>query len=319
MRVSIELVDTQNGAILLGERFDGEVHDAFELQDIIAQRVIGSIAPRLEQADIDRARRKGPSDIEAYDLFLQSLPHYHSLTPDGLRICLGLLRRAITLDPKFAITKAFASMCIQQRDSQGTTSQESSELEEGISFAREALIAGHDDPRVLMLAGQALAYLARDWDTSVAALDRALQINSFSSQTWKASGWVRLFAGDPHTAIDHLRKSISLSPRDPGVTFVLLGLGVGHMMLKRYEVSLQFGQQAMWESPKNTGTYRVIAASLALLGRTDDARRAISDLMATAPESSMELVKRRIPYRDDEFVKRYHDALRMAGMPENSA
>ncbi|MEJ1932105.1 adenylate/guanylate cyclase domain-containing protein, partial [Nostoc sp. NIES-2111] len=219
VRLSVQLVDTQSGTVLFGDRFDGSLDDVFELQDAITQRVVGSIAPRLETAEIQRAGRKRSSDLRAYDLYLRSLPFYYSLTPAGLLTCLDLLKKAIELDPQFATAKAFASICIHEMDNQGTRDCSPEEFDEAIRFAREAISEGRDDIRALTLAGQALAYLARDWDAATVALDRALSLNGYSAQTWRVSGWVRLFAGDPQAGRDHLKKSIQLGPRDSGIAF----------------------------------------------------------------------------------------------------
>jgi adenylate cyclase len=318
IRLSVQLVDTQSGTVLFGDRFDGSLDDVFELQDAITQRVVGSIAPRLEVAEIQRASRKRPSDLRAYDLYLRSLPFYYSLTPAGLLTCLDLLKQAIGLDPKFATAKAFASICIHEMDNQGTRDCTPGEFDEAIRFAREAISEGRDDIRALTLAGQALAYLARDWDAATAALDRALSLNSYSAQTWRVSGWVRLFAGDTQTGKDHLKRSIQLGPRDSGIAFAHTGLGVAHFMLRDYEAALRSCQTALEEAPRGTAALRVMAASLALLGRINDAHRAIRDMLAISPRMSMDLARRRVPYRDEEFVARYFDALRSAGLPEHS-
>ncbi|MEJ1935217.1 hypothetical protein WDZ92_33900, partial [Nostoc sp. NIES-2111] len=88
-------------------------------------------------------------------------------------------------------------------------------------------------------------------------------------------------------------------------------------MLREYEVSLRYCQIALEGAPRGTAALRVMAASLAMLGRIDDAQRAVRDLLAISPRMSIDLASRRVPYRDEEFVARYFDALRSAGLPEH--
>src|SRR4029079_17573004 len=57
VRITGQLVDTSTGAHLWAERFEGGLEDVFDLQDQVTARVVGAIAPKLEQAEIERAKR----------------------------------------------------------------------------------------------------------------------------------------------------------------------------------------------------------------------------------------------------------------------
>jgi adenylate cyclase len=202
------------------------------------------------------------------------------------------------------------------RDNQGISLLTKGETDEGIRLAREALDAARDDPSVLELAGWALSYLAHDIEAGLAALDRALVLNVNSEQTLRLSGWVRLHSGDPRTATEHFTRAIRLSPLDPRISYDFTGLGIAHMMTGEYDEAVQFGRQALREMPRNVVAHRVVAASLALLGRTDEAAAAMRTLLAVAPNFTMSHMRRFISYHDAEFVERYLRGLRKAGLPE---
>jgi adenylate cyclase len=250
VRITGQLIDAANGVHLWADRFEGALADIFELQDQVTKCVVGAITPKLEQAEIERARIKPTENLNAYDLYLRALPHYNAFTGIGNDEALGLLRRAIKLDPDYAVAKAFAAYCLLQRDNQGYTEINQTESDESIRLAREALDAGRDDPRVLLLAGMVLASLAHDWETAITALDRALSLNSNSVQVWMTSGWVRVLAGDPRTAAEHFSHAIRLSPRAPDITRALAGLGIANMMAGDYDEALKFGRRALQEMPR---------------------------------------------------------------------
>jgi len=113
-----------------------------------------------------------------------------------------------------------------------------------------------------------------------------------------------------------LSRAMQLSPRDPNIGRALAGLAAANMMLGEYDAALKFGRQALQEIPRNVVAHRVVAASLALLGRPGEARNAMRALLAIAPDATMSQLRKITPYRDAEFVERYHRALREAGMPE---
>src|SRR4030095_133366 len=68
VRIIGQLVDTATGAHLWADRFDGAVEDIFDLQDQVTVGVVGAIVPRLEEAEIERARRKPTESLDAYAL-----------------------------------------------------------------------------------------------------------------------------------------------------------------------------------------------------------------------------------------------------------
>jgi adenylate cyclase len=146
-------------------------------------------------------------------LYLRALPNYYARTKSGSDEALRLLRKAIGLDPDYAIAKALAAACIATRDNQNFMADDN-EADEAVRFAREALEAGRDDPGALQFAGFALSYLAKDYEAALAALDRALTLNANSAQAYNSSGWVRSFSGDWRTAIEHLTRALRLSPLD---------------------------------------------------------------------------------------------------------
>jgi adenylate cyclase len=315
VRIAAQLIDGSTGAHLWADRFEGALKDIFDLQDQVTASVVGAIEPKLMLAEIERAKIKPTENLNAYDLYLRALPNYYAQTKAGSDEALRLFRQAISLDPDYAVAKAFAAYCIINRDNKSFT-QGQSEIDDGIRFAREALDAGRDDPRVLPLAGFALSYLVQDYEAAIAALDRALTLTPNSAQVLRLSGWVRLHSGDPRMAVEHFTRAIHLSPLDPDVTFAFTGLGIAHMMRGDYDEALKCGTRSVHEMPRNAIAHRVVAASLALLGRTEEARAAMRGLLAVAPNFTMAHMRRIIPYRDAEFFARYLQGLKEAGLPE---
>ncbi len=111
MRITGQLVDAQTGAHLWADRFDGALEDIFELQDKVAESVVGAITSRVEQAEIERAKRKPTESLDAYDYYLRGMATYYQLTRESASEALSLFYRAIDLDPGFALAYAGAAMC----------------------------------------------------------------------------------------------------------------------------------------------------------------------------------------------------------------
>jgi TolB-like protein len=114
VRITGQLVDAATGVHLWADRFDGALEDIFELQEQITAKVVGAITPRVEQAEIERAKRKPTENLDAYDYYLRGLANVYLWTREGSEEALSAFKRAIELDPNFASAYGMAARCYSQ-------------------------------------------------------------------------------------------------------------------------------------------------------------------------------------------------------------
>jgi adenylate cyclase len=82
VRVTGQLVETETAAQVWAERYEGTLANIFALQDEMTMHVIGALEPTLRKAEIERARRRRPDSLDAYDLFLRAMPFASTAMPD---------------------------------------------------------------------------------------------------------------------------------------------------------------------------------------------------------------------------------------------
>ena len=111
VRITGQLIDTTTGGHLWADRIDGGLDDIFDLQDRVASSVVGAIEPRLRLAEIERAARKPPQSLDAYDLYLRALAQFHKSTAESFRETIRLLREALAIDPSYAPPAALLGQC----------------------------------------------------------------------------------------------------------------------------------------------------------------------------------------------------------------
>src|SRR5262245_56557454 len=109
VRITGQLNDAATGVHLWADRFDGALNDIFELQDQVTERVVGAITPKLERAEIERAKRKPTESLDAYDYYLRGMTHFHQGTKEATGKALPLFHKAIQLDPSFASAYGMAA------------------------------------------------------------------------------------------------------------------------------------------------------------------------------------------------------------------
>jgi TolB-like protein/class 3 adenylate cyclase/Tfp pilus assembly protein PilF len=318
VRIAGQLIDAASGTHLWADRFEGTIEDVFELQDQVTARVVWAIAPRLQQAEIERARRKPTESLDAYDLYLRGLANVHKWTREGNEEALRLFYQAVERDPDFSAAYVAAASCFARRKSFGWVIDREQEAAEARRLARRAVQLGKDDANVLGFAGYALAYVARELDDGAALLDEALLINPNLAWGWGASGWVKVWLGEPDQAVERFAHAMRLNPIDPAIFGMQQGTAYAHFFADRYDEAITWAKMALRELPDSHGGLRIAAASCALAGRDEEAKRLMARLLEIDPALGISKFVQNIrgPYRQREHAAKFTDALRKAGLPE---
>lgn len=316
VRIIAQLIDATTGAHIWADRFDGGLEDIFDLQDQVTASVVGAIAPRLEQAEIERARRKPTENLDAYDYFLRGMAKVYQWTRETNDEALRLFYRAIELDADFASAYGQATWCYAWRKANGCVVDLTYEIGETARLARRAVVLGKDDAFALCWAGYSLAFVVGEFDDGAAFMDRALALNPNLARAWHLSGWVRIWVAKPEMAIEHLTHAMRLSPRDPTLFDMQTAAAYAHFYLGRYDEALSWAERAFREQPNWYAAIRVLAASSALLGQSEKAQKAMARLQQGDPMRRISNLREVLgSYRPKDFA-RLADGLRRAGMPE---
>ncbi|MFI5024053.1 MAG: adenylate/guanylate cyclase domain-containing protein [Alphaproteobacteria bacterium] len=313
LRITGQLIDAETDAHVWADRYDGAAEDVFDLQDRITESVAAAIEPRLQLAEIERARRKRPENLSAYDRYLRALSHFYLSGRDELATTLRYLEETIRLDPDYAPPYALAAACYVHWIVEVWTDDPERDRAEGVRLARAAVERDRDDPTVLWMAGHALGYLAHDWDASIALLDRSLALNPNSASGYCFSAWGRCYIGDYETAIRHFHVAMRLSPVDRTIFLFYSGLALALCLSGQHEEAIAWAQKAIQDEPSWTTSYRVLASSLAQLGRLEEAKAAMRRQLELQPNYTIAITAR--VYRPSPAVERYLEGLRLAGGP----
>jgi TolB-like protein len=316
VRITAQLIGTATGAHLWADRFDGTLEDIFDLQDRVSASVVGTIAPKLEQSEIERAQRKPTESLDAYDYYLRGLANVHRWTDGAISEALRLFYRAIELDPDFASAYGMAAWCYARRRANGWMKDPEQELADTERIARRAVELGKDDAVALCTAGYALARATGDLDDGAAFIDRALVLNPNLFTAWLSSGWVKTYLGEPDAAISCLAHAMRLSPLDPFLFGVHEGIAFAHLFTGRYDEAASWAEKAIRENPTWTPAWRTAAASYALAERLELARNAMARMRQLDSELRISKLKDTIPLLRAEDLARFAEGLRKAGLPE---
>src|SRR5258705_5689537 len=318
VRITGQLVDAATGAHLWAERFDGGLGDIFDLQDQVTESVVGAIAPAVEKAEIERAKRKPTESLDAYALYLRGLARFYQFANRQANgEALRLFNSAIELDPDFASAYGRAAACYIHAKGEGWISVTPNEIAEVTRLAHRAVELGKDDAIALAASGFALAFVIRDLEVGAALIDRALVLNSNSAEAWNFGGWAKNWFGEPEPAIERFVRAMRLSPFDPWVTGMRGGTAHAHFFLGHYDEAASWAAMSLQDNPDFQAGLRIDAASNAMAGRPEQAHKAMAPLRQLNPALRGSPLQHVVgPYRRAEDLARYQEGLRQAGLPE---
>jgi TolB-like protein len=315
VRISCQLVEAASGQHLWADRFDGTLEDTFDLQDRITESVIGSVAPVLREAEIERARRKPEENQDVYDLTLRAFPPTFAETAEDNAEALRLLTEALEADPDFPMANALAAWCYQQRHLMNWPGAQPDDREAARRMARAAIDGGADAPLPLALGGAVHASLTRDHDFALAAVDRAMMINTNAAAVLAFDALTRCVCGSYDAAIEHAEKALQLSPLEPLAYHAALALALACLLSGRTEEAVAHARKAIEGNRNFAFPYCILALASARLCRPADATEAVRQLARVAPQFRLGSL-RKIRLADAARFQSDLKLLQAAQMPE---
>ena len=307
VRITAQLIDAQTGTHLWADRFDGSLGDVFELQDKVASSIAGVIEPALQAAEMRRSAARPTTDLSAYDLYLRALAAFFPVSREGILVALGLLEKAIALDPHYGSALCWAAVSHLNLVNGGWAVEPKTSRQKATDLARRSLEVGNNDPSVLANAAFVLGHYGEDIGAVIELVDRALTLNPSFARGWFLSGFLRVFAGQHRLAIEHMETSMRLSPREH-VGSSHVPMGQAYFFMRRFDEAAAKLNLAIQDNPGHPTPYRALAACYAHMGRIDEARAIVARLRAITPE----LVAADLPWRTRDDRELYLSGLRLA-------
>jgi TolB-like protein len=313
VRINAHLADAASGAHIWAERYDRTVGDLFALQDEIALAVVGAIEPTVRRAEVERIRRKRPDSLDAYELVLRAQPDVDSGMPDRAAIALPQLQRALALDPTYALAHGLAAMSHHNRFLRAGLNEE--DRLASVRHARLAIEHGRDDALALTFAGFSLGMDAHDRQAAFAAFEAALALSPSTALAWILGSVVAGWAGQAERAIDWSERGLRLSPFDPWAFAAYDAQALGHFGRDRYAEAANAAYRSNLANPAHSITWVQLAASLATLGRVEEARAAAACVLELQPAFRINRQFAGVACAP-ELAAKLGKALRAAGLPD---
>ena len=313
VRITAQLIETEERTHIWAERYDRAIDDIFALQDEITTSTVAAIEPSLRQAEIERAKRKRPENLDAYDLVLRATPFANTGMPDGALQAMPLLERALAIDPNYALAHGQIAYCQEVLYLRAGRKEENRLA--GIRHGHAAITLGPDDATALTLGGIAIGLVEHNRPLSLEAFEAALALSPSAASAYLWGSLILGWGANAERAIEWGERGIRLSPFDPWVTAAYHGICLGHFMRGRYEEAATAVRAAIRSKPGFSISHFLLAAPLAKLGRTDEAKSAAERGLELQPNFSS-IGQCAAIGAVPELAAPLIEAMRAAGLPE---
>src|SRR5215471_4388289 len=312
LRINAQLVDAVTGNHLWAERYDRSPADIFAVQDEITEAVATAIEPAVTQTERQRAIRKPPEGLDAWEAYQRGLWHMARIGVAENAAAQSYFRRAIALDPTFASAHAQLAVALFEGSALYQSMSITETLDEALPLARKAVALDPVGATGYISVGIG-HFWQGDFEGGLAAASQALAISPNYATAHHYLGTRLLFCGRPRDALEPIRKAMRLDPHDPIQINRLSQIGIAHYFLREYETAVEAEREALRSHPDHPWAYRWLAAALGQVGRLDEAKEALKKAIAIAPKSFDMYVHQRAPWYRVEDYEHMLEGLRKAG------
>ncbi|TNF83185.1 MAG: hypothetical protein EP301_11520 [Gammaproteobacteria bacterium] len=315
IRVTVNLIEAEQGAELWSDRVDRPIGDLFEVQDDLANQIVSTLEPQIDQAEMERVRLLPTESLDAWECFHRAMWHSFRFTADDNALAHGLFQRALEQDPQFARAYAGLSFNHFSKAFLNSTDDIPAEIALALDFAERAVSFDGRDAMGHWALGRA-RLLNREHDLALDALDRSLIANPNYAQGHYARGFIGVHADRAAQALPDLDMAKRLSPFDPMLFAITSCHGLSMAIQERYEEAAEWAVRATQEPNAHFHIYGNAGACLALSGREEEAADYIRQALARNPEYCIANYRKSFPFREAKHDALITDALARAGLPD---
>ncbi|MDU0307219.1 winged helix-turn-helix domain-containing tetratricopeptide repeat protein [Rhizobium sp. 10PS4] len=304
VRINAQLVDAASGDHLWAERFDRSLDHIFAVQDEVTAKIVEALLGRLRTPP----RRNRPKNLDAYDLCVRARKLMDD-TPQTAREAHLMLTRAISLDPDYAEPYRWLAInhWMGEVHSGGPTEPT---RKTALQLAGKAVAIDPNDAGCRWILAYLLAY-ERSFAEADAEFAKAIELDPNEADTFAALSDITVLAGRVGEGLEHIAKAFRLNPFP--ASWYYLTLGQAQYAAGQYEAAVETLRR---DETYRTSSRRFLAASLAQLGRLDEAHAEVELFLVANPHFSTRHWAAAEPFRDARTLAHFIDGYRKAGLPE---
>lgn len=211
LRVTVQLVDVGTGNTLWSERYDRELADVFAIQDEIATSIVEALKVVLSGEEEAAIKKIPTQSVRAYEYYLRGRQLFHQRRPETLDAAEDMYRRAIALDPSYALAYAGLADCSAFRAAYHGGGEEA--LAQADAASRRALELDPNSAEAHASRGLTLSHQKR-LEEAEKEFEEALRLDPTLYEAAYYYGRALQTGGKPERAVEMYERVVALRPDD---------------------------------------------------------------------------------------------------------
>lgn len=313
IRLNAQLIEAENNHHIWAERYDRALEDVFDVQEELTTTICNTLLQKFRDVDIERAMRRTPKNLAAYDHYLRAFGLVLSLKRNDSEKAMQEAQQALELEPDYARAHMILAWAHAYRSWAGWVEDLNEELRLCREAAQKSIKCDKDD----FWGYGALAFgelWSGNHERALNAIDQAVALGPNSADSHAMRAVILNFTGNPEQALDEMALAMRLNPNHPH--WYLAAPGRAYFLLEQYEKAIPYVERLV-NAGEDVVTWRaLLAASYMGANRKDEARAEIATLMESTPSISCEFIRARVPIRDERTMEKYMELLSAAGLPD---
>jgi adenylate cyclase len=313
VRITAQLIDATTDYHMWSESYDRDLEDIFALQDEITIKLIDVMQIKLIYGEQARMWSDSTNNIQAYDMNMRGADCFFRINKKDNKQAQYFFKEAISIDEKYAIPYAMLGFTHVLDLLYGWSESPIKSFEEAEKNAHKAISLNEslDVPHSLM----AWIYLFKKChEEAIKEGERAIELNPNGAEAYASLVLVLNYSDETELAIKLIKKALRLNPIPPPHYY--FWLGAAYRIEEQYEKAIQHLKKALIDNSDLLTPYLHLTASYSSLNRTEEAHKAAEEVLRIDPNFSLEYHKNILPYKNQETLQNYIDALRKAGLPD---
>lgn len=316
INVTAELAETRSGYVVWSDSLRARIDRVLSGEDDLVPRMVAAASAAIVAREIQRAQSQALPTLESYTLLLGAIALMHRLSPRDFARAHEMLQALVERLPRQPIPRAWLAKWHVMRVWQGWSDDPHQDARRALDDTKRALEV---DPRcslALAIDGLVHTNLLKRLDIAQDRYDQAIEANPNDSLAWLFKGTLHAFKGEGTLAIESTSRALRLSPLDPIRYYYDSLAAAAALAVEDYEQAIELARCSLRANRTHASTLRALAVAQWQLGRAEEARATVAELMRIEPSLTVSNWLERSPTSGYETGRVWSNALRMAGVPE---
>jgi len=313
VRITAQLIDATTNYHVWSENYDRDLTDIFVLQDEIALNLMYAMQIKLTSGEQARLWEGDIKNIQAFDKQMRGFECFYRLNEKDNNQARHFFNEAINIDKTSAMPYVMQG-CTHIVDFwYGWKKSPLQSLEEAEKNVAKALALNDSLDMAHLLLGW--IYLAkRKHEEAIIECERAVKLNPNGADAHAHLALMHIHSDETELAIKLLKRAFRLNPIPPTIYYDFLAMA--HMNNGKYEKAIELSKKGLRDNPDQIGIHFTLTACYSALNRIEEAHNRVDEILRIDPNFSLKYYSKTLPYKNQETLDKYIEALRKAGLPE---